>query len=431
MSSSVIIPIEFDGEVKVGGKNGRHGLRPCLSRFASMLAAMEISSKDEGTKKVIHSVKVGVALTLVSLLYVIDSLYHRVGDNAMWAIMTVVVIFEFHAGAVLSKGLNRGIGTVIGGGLGCLVAVLARKVDGVGNEIIICTSVFISGAGATYVRLIPTIKKKYDYGAMIFILTFNLVVVSCLRADNIIRITSERFSTIFMGFGICLFTCLVFLPNWSSDELHVSVAARFEGLARALGECYEGYLDAASPKENKPAVALSGTCKTILQSKSKDESLAVFAKWEPWHGNFGLSYPWKKYLQIGELLRELAAIVISLKLCLESPGQMIIGDVKGSIDDTLEVSTTCLMWALRELGGSISKMTRCQPEETILPRLKSTGQELSQTVSQAISPCRELRNGNEIMFSSSLVLLMAMAKKVEELAKEVKELGEEAGFNTP
>ena len=53
-------------------------------------------------------------------------------------------------------------------------------------------------------------------------------------------------------------------------------------------------------------------------------SQANFAKWEPWHGKFGLNYPWHKYLQIGELLRELAATVISIKACLQSPRQVYI-----------------------------------------------------------------------------------------------------------
>lgn len=71
-------------------------------------------------------------------------------------------------------------------------------------------------------------------------------------------------------------------------------------------------------------------------------------------------------------------------------------------------------------------MRRCQTKEVILPKLKSIRVELSQTV----SPRWEPKNGDEIAVSSSLVLLMAMAKKMEELAKEVEELGEEAGFNS-
>lgn len=51
-------------------------------------------------KKTIHSIKVGLALAVVSLLFVVQPLYEQVGDNAMWAIMTVVVVFEFSAGMV-------------------------------------------------------------------------------------------------------------------------------------------------------------------------------------------------------------------------------------------------------------------------------------------------------------------------------------------
>lgn len=57
----------------------------------------EMKSKHD-TRKLTHSIKVGIALVLVSLLYLLDPLYKQVGENAMWAIMTVVVIFEFYAG---------------------------------------------------------------------------------------------------------------------------------------------------------------------------------------------------------------------------------------------------------------------------------------------------------------------------------------------
>ncbi|KAF4401829.1 hypothetical protein G4B88_013116 [Cannabis sativa] len=46
-----------------------------------------------------------------------------------------------------------------------------------------------------------------------------------------------------------------------------------------------------------------------------------FAKWEPWHGKFGLYYPWGEYLQLGDHLRELASSIISLTSCLQSPKQ--------------------------------------------------------------------------------------------------------------
>lgn len=74
-------------------------LQRSISSVASCLRDKQL--KKDYAKNMIHSIKVGVSLVLVSLLYLLDPLYEQVGDNAMWAIMTVVVIFEFNAGMCL------------------------------------------------------------------------------------------------------------------------------------------------------------------------------------------------------------------------------------------------------------------------------------------------------------------------------------------
>ncbi|GAB2248059.1 hypothetical protein Droror1_Dr00007941 [Drosera rotundifolia] len=164
----------------------------------------------------------------------------------------------YASGATLSKGLNRGIETVLGGGLGCLLVVLANAVGGVGTGIIIMTSVFLcgnrssfmhsnnlvvcisssnidlSGAVATYTRLVPCIKRKYDYGAMIFILTFNLIVVSGVRTVSIVELACQRLSTIGIGFAIAVFTSTFITPVWTSDRLHSTLASHFKTLACCL-----------------------------------------------------------------------------------------------------------------------------------------------------------------------------------------------------
>lgn len=71
---------------------------------------------------------------------------------------------------------------------------------------------------------------------MIFILTFNLVVVSGLRADEIMELALDRLSTIGIGFVICVFTSLFIFPTWAGDELHQSSISKFETLAC----CIEG-----------------------------------------------------------------------------------------------------------------------------------------------------------------------------------------------
>lgn len=48
--------------------------------------------------RVVHALKVGFSLTLVSLLYLLEPFFKGIGENAIWAVMTVVVVLEFTAG---------------------------------------------------------------------------------------------------------------------------------------------------------------------------------------------------------------------------------------------------------------------------------------------------------------------------------------------
>ncbi|KAL1832853.1 hypothetical protein ACET3Z_002504 [Daucus carota] len=375
-------------------------------------------------KKVIHSIKLGIALVLVSLLYLLDPLFKQVGENAMWAIMTVVVVFEFYAGATLSKGLNRGAGTILGGGLGCLAAILADEFGATGNAIVVGTSVFLFGATATYFRMIPKIKRRYDYGAMIFILTFSLVVVSGVRADKVMALARERLSTIGMGFFVCLFTNLLIFPMWASDELHESTASKFGKLAGCIEGCLENYFKIIGENEKQPSANV-GSCKSALYSKSTEESLANFAKWEPWHGKFGFHYPWEKYLRIGEALRDLSATIICLKGCVESPKQPS-STTRQELKEPCKIVGSKLVQILRELGESIIKMKRCHATILMLPKLQALRMELSLLKSPKLE---ELDTGESIAIASFMFLLMEIVDKVEVLAKEVEELGKMANFN--
>lgn len=51
-------------------------------------------------RKVIHAFKVGLALALVTLFYYTRPLYEGFGGTAMWAVMTVVVVFEYTVGKI-------------------------------------------------------------------------------------------------------------------------------------------------------------------------------------------------------------------------------------------------------------------------------------------------------------------------------------------
>ncbi|XP_028762200.1 aluminum-activated malate transporter 14-like [Neltuma alba] len=387
------------------------------------------TKREHDTNKVIHSIKVGISLVLVSLLYFLDPLYDQVGDNAMWAIMTDLVIFEFYAGATLGKGLNRGMGTILGGGLGCLASIIAQHFGGIGSSIIIAASVFIFGAVATYFRQVPSIKKRYDYGVLIFMLTFNLVIVSGVRADEVLKIARNRLLAIVMGFIVCISVSLIVFPLWTSDELHHSTASRFHDLANTIQGCLEEYFESAdSGKEN--AKINTSCCKSVLNSKSKDESLANFAQWEPWHGRFGYSYPWDKYLSIGDVLRDLAAIILALSSCLQSSRQAKEWE-KESLKEACEALGSSIAWSLREVGDSIEQRRKLKAANEILPKLKAVRAEMNSMII-GTSKIAESENsgGDDLAIAGLLVLLMIeVVEKVEELAKAVEQLAEIAAFH--
>ena len=101
----VSIPNGEDNDVahtKENNNTFRFPLPPIISRLRengihfSLVPITSYLSRD--TRKTIHSIKVGISLAFVSLFYLLNPLFEQVGENVMWAIMTVVVIFEFSAG---------------------------------------------------------------------------------------------------------------------------------------------------------------------------------------------------------------------------------------------------------------------------------------------------------------------------------------------
>ncbi|KAL0419914.1 UNVERIFIED_CONTAM: Aluminum-activated malate transporter 2 [Sesamum radiatum] len=382
--------------------------RRCCLHYSYFPRLIKEMGSRMDTRRVIHSMKLGLALVFVSLVYLINSMFKQVGENAMWAIMTVVVVFEFHAGGTLGKGINRGIGTVLGGVLGCLAAILGDEIGGIGKPIIIAFSLFLFGTVATYCRLIPKMKKRYDYGFMIFILTFSLVAVSGVRAEKVLETARDRLANIGIGFAVSVFVSLLICPFW----------------ARSLDE----YLKIGSEKESEAGNGKGCVqdCKSVLNSKSTDELLANNAKWEPWHGKFGFYYPWEQYLVVGEHLRELAATLLSLKACLHSPKQPPAMK-RQMLKEPCESFALSVGWALRELGESIEKMELCPSKVSLTPKLQSV---TSRLMNPPFSSCKMevVETDENLAITSFNFLLLEIVEKVEMLAKKVEELGEVANF---
>lgn len=99
--------------------------------------------------------------------------------------------------------------------------------------------------------------------------------------------------------------------------------------------------------------------------------------------------------------------------------------LRQKIKEPCEEVGSSLAWTLRELGEGFKKMKRCQPDISIVPKLKSINLELSLVT----PPSRLLlENGDGLAIAGFVFLLLEVVEKVKVLAKEVEEVEESAGF---
>ncbi|KAL6906354.1 hypothetical protein ACP4OV_003955 [Aristida adscensionis] len=357
----------------------------------------------EDPRRAIHALKAGTALTLVLLLYILEPLFKGIGKNAMWAVMTVVVVLEFTAGATICKGLNRALGTVIAGSLAFIIELVAVKSGKVFRALFVGSSVFLIGFAATYIRFFPSIKKNYDYGVVIFLLTFNLITVSSFRQEDVLPLARDRLSTIAMGCAICLFMSLLVLPNWSGEDLHNCTVHKFEGLARSVeggdqyhidesmyviiintqenlqikvAACVEEYFREQDKEGNvldKQAARASIHMgyRAVLDSKSSDETLNIINQMVRHTMQAGsqdtrcaATVTHGRNVKLGSVLRHFAYTVASLHGCLESEIQSLFRAPCTRV--AREVAKV-----LQELAESIRNHHRCAPD-VLFDHLQST-----------------------------------------------------------
>ncbi|GLJ55829.1 hypothetical protein SUGI_1198710 [Cryptomeria japonica] len=323
-------------------------------------------------RRIVHAMKVGMGLALVSLFYFMNPLFVSVGGTALWAVMTVVVVFEFTAGGTLSRGLNRICATLLGGTLAVGVNFAADCAGHKAEPIILGAAVFLQGAVVTFARFHPRIKARYDYGLLIFILTFSFMTVSGYRVDKLFVQAYERLATIVMGCILCIVISLVICPIWAGEDLHKLIIRNMEGLARSCEGCVAEYFREEG-EGDKDIVTRGYKC--VLNCKSSEESLANFARWEPAHGPFGFRYPWVQYLKIGAAMRYCAYCVEALNGCLNSE-TMAPSPVRSHLRaPCMKIAGECSK-VLTQLAESIKTMTKSTDVDLMMDQLNKAVDEL-------------------------------------------------------
>ncbi|KAJ0084054.1 hypothetical protein Patl1_30309 [Pistacia atlantica] len=351
-------------------------------------------------RRITHSLKVGLAITLVSLFYYFEPLYSGFGVSAMWAVLTVVVVFEFSVGATLGRGLNRGLATFMAGALGFAAAV-------------------------TFVRFFPRIKARYDYGLLIFILTFCMITVSGYRDDELLEMAHKRISTILIGGFTAVAVCILIFPVWAGDDLHNLVANNIEKLAIFLEgfgpEYFKILEDEEAPKK------VSEGYKSLLNSKQSEESLANFARWEPRHGKFRFRHPWKHYLKIASLTRQCAYRIEALNGCLNEETQTP-QEIRYKIEEASIKLCSESVNTLKELALAVRTMTPPTPANQHLISSKIAAKNLQSMLNTGL--CKETDLLEVIPVATMAYLLVDVVSCTEKIADSIQELASLAKFKS-
>ncbi|KAL1135552.1 hypothetical protein V6Z11_A12G181300 [Gossypium hirsutum] len=245
--------------------------------------------------------KMGLSLTVVSLLMLFKEPLRGVSQYSVWAILTVVLVFEFSVGATLSKGINRAIGTFSAGAIALGIAELSIK-SGEYEEIVILISIFITGED-----LHKLVVKNFKNAAS----SLEGCVNGYLQCVEYERISSN------------------ILTYQASDD-----------------PLYSAY-------------------RSVVQSSCQEETLLNFASWEPPHGPYkSFNYPWRNYVKVSGALRHCQFMVMAMHGCMLSEiqappekRQVFAVEIKRVGNEGAKV--------VRELGAKVEKMEKLSPGDIL------------------------------------------------------------------
>nr|GMD41649.1 aluminum-activated malate transporter 8-like [Ipomoea batatas] len=337
---------------------------------------------------------------------------------------------KVRVGATLSKGLNRASATLLAAAMGVGAKYLGDLSGDKAEPVVLGILVYILAAILSFTRFFPGIKTKYDYGVVIFILTFTMVTVSGYRTEQIIQFAHQRLSTVAIGGVTCLLISVLVCPAWAGEDLQDLIAANIENLGKSLEGFGSAYFRVVEG-EGGGMEAFPQDYKSAFNSKATEDSLAVFAWWEFGHGKFTFGHPWEEYLKVGGLTRECASHLQALSSYFNTDDdEAPLLSFKSKIEEPCTRMCFQSTHALKAISLAIKSMAH--PSPAIQDHLRNS---------------RAAINDLEVVFRSSSLstdqlfeiipcaavtsILIHIVDCVDKISKSVEDLSEKAGFKKP
>ncbi|WVZ05381.1 hypothetical protein V8G54_018727 [Vigna mungo] len=158
--------------------------------------------------------------------------------------------------------------------IGTLIRECAYKIETLNNYLNPEIPCVTREATPSSSRFFPKIKARYDYGLVIFILTFCLVAVSGYRVEELIELAHQRLSTILIGVTACMVISIFICPVWAGEDLHKLEKEKCEK------SVLEGYKTDLNSKASEESLVETGTW-SFSSSTSLD---AVLEDWNAYSG---------------------------------------------------------------------------------------------------------------------------------------------------
>ncbi|KAJ7948061.1 Aluminum activated malate transporter family protein [Quillaja saponaria] len=213
--------------------------RKIASKVVELAKKMKKLGQDD-PRRIRHSFKVRLAIPFSSLYY-IKPLFDGFGSSAMWAVFTVINVFELSVGATLGKGFNRGFTTLLAGAVGLVLMIRLTSLEREVN---------------TYLE------------------------------EEILKIALQRATTILIGGLVTVLVCIFVYPVWSGSDLHNLVATNIEKVGTFLEGFGPQYFETPGNEEHNKA-CVEGY-KNVFNSKQTEDNLENFLPNMEFHCSCGL-----------------------------------------------------------------------------------------------------------------------------------------------